>query len=88
MLHPNALGLVIPGRDDDLFTRLVVGWSMKDRPIQELANEGLMMAVEQRRPSQASFITSTRDFVLQFKLRRTVEKTRDAAQHERQGQLL
>ena len=34
----------------DLFTRLVVGWSMKDRPNQELVNEALMMAVEQRRP--------------------------------------
>lgn len=34
----------------DLHTRLVVGWSMKDRPNQELANEALMMAVEQRRP--------------------------------------
>lgn len=34
----------------DLFTRLVVGWSMKDRPNQELANEALMMAVEQRKP--------------------------------------
>ena len=33
----------------DLHTRLVVGWSMKDRPNQELANEALMMAVEQRR---------------------------------------
>ena len=34
----------------DLYTRLVVGWSMKDRPNQELVNEALMMAVEQRRP--------------------------------------
>jgi transposase InsO family protein len=34
----------------DLFTRLVVGWSMKDRPNQELVNEALMMAVEHRRP--------------------------------------
>jgi putative transposase len=34
----------------DLHTRLVVGWSMKDRPDQELVNEALMMAVEQRRP--------------------------------------
>jgi len=34
----------------DLFARLVVGWSMKDRPNQELVNEALMMAVEQRRP--------------------------------------
>ena len=34
----------------DLHTRLVVGWSMKDRPNQELVNEALMMAVEQRRP--------------------------------------
>jgi putative transposase len=34
----------------DLYSRLVVGWSMKDRPNQELANEALMMAVEQRRP--------------------------------------
>jgi putative transposase len=33
-----------------LYTRLVVGWSMKDRPNQELVNEALMMAVEQRRP--------------------------------------
>lgn len=34
----------------DLCTRLIVGWSMKDRPNQELVNEALMMAVEQRRP--------------------------------------
>lgn len=34
----------------DLHTRLVVGWSMKDRPNQELVNEALMMAAEQRRP--------------------------------------
>ena len=34
----------------DLHTRVVVGWSMKDRPNQELVNEALTMAVEQRRP--------------------------------------
>ena len=34
----------------DLHTRLVVGWSMKDRPNQELVNEALMMAAEQLRP--------------------------------------
>jgi len=34
----------------DLHTRVVVGWSMKDRPNQELVNEALMMAVEQRQP--------------------------------------
>lgn len=34
----------------DLHTRLVVGWSMKDRPNQELVNQALMMAVDQRRP--------------------------------------
>lgn len=34
----------------DLYSRLVVGWSMKDRPNQELANEALIMALEQRRP--------------------------------------
>ena len=34
----------------DLHTRLVVGWSMKDRPNQELVNGALMMAVQQRRP--------------------------------------
>jgi putative transposase len=34
----------------DLYTRLVVGWSMKDRPNQELVNEALIMAVEQRHP--------------------------------------
>jgi putative transposase len=34
----------------DLYTRLVAGWSMKDRPNQELVNEALMMAVEQRKP--------------------------------------
>jgi putative transposase len=34
----------------DLHSRLVVGWSMKERPNQELVNEALMMAVEQRRP--------------------------------------
>lgn len=34
----------------DLYTRIIIGWSMKGRPNQELANEALMMAVEQRRP--------------------------------------
>jgi putative transposase len=34
----------------DLYSRLVVGWSMKERPNQELVNEALMMAVEQRNP--------------------------------------
>ena len=34
----------------DLHTRLVVGWSMKECPNQELVNEALMMAVQQRRP--------------------------------------
>ena len=34
----------------DLYARLIVGWSMKDRPNQELVNEALMMAVEQRWP--------------------------------------
>jgi putative transposase len=34
----------------DLHARLVVGWSMKDRPNHELVNEALIMAVEQRRP--------------------------------------
>jgi transposase InsO family protein len=35
----------------DLYSRRVVGWSMKDRPGQELVNEALMMAVEQRSPA-------------------------------------
>ena len=34
----------------DLYSRLVVGWSMKERPNQELVNDALMMAVERRRP--------------------------------------
>ena len=34
----------------DLQSRVVVGWSMKERPNQELVNEALMMAVKQRRP--------------------------------------
>lgn len=34
----------------DLYSRRVVGWSMKERPTQELVSEALKMAVEQRRP--------------------------------------
>ena len=34
----------------DLYSRLVVGWAMKERPNQELVNDALMMAVEQRSP--------------------------------------
>jgi transposase InsO family protein len=34
----------------DLCSRVVVGWSMKDQPKQDLVNETLLMAVEQRRP--------------------------------------
>jgi transposase InsO family protein len=43
------MSYVIPTLDNDN-SRLVVGWSMKDRPNQELINEALMLAVEQRRP--------------------------------------
>ena len=35
----------------DLYSRLVVGWSMKDRPTQELVSEALLMAIEQRHPT-------------------------------------
>lgn len=35
----------------DLYSRRVVGWSMRERPSQELVNEALLMAVEQRRPA-------------------------------------
>lgn len=35
----------------DLYSRLVVGWSMKERPTQELVSEALLMAIEQRRPA-------------------------------------
>ena len=34
----------------DLYSRLVVGWSMKERPTQELVSEALLMAIDQRRP--------------------------------------
>ncbi len=34
----------------DLYSRLVVGWSMKQRPTQELVSEALLMAIEQRQP--------------------------------------
>ena len=40
----------------DLYTRLAVGWSMKERPNQELVNEPLMMAVEQRRPKPGPLV--------------------------------
>lgn len=35
----------------DLYSRRVVGWSMKERHSQELVNEALLMAVEHRRPA-------------------------------------
>ena len=35
----------------DLYSRMVVGWSMKDRPTQELVSEALLMAIEQRQPT-------------------------------------
>ena len=35
----------------DLYSRMVVGWSMKDRPMQELVSEALLMAIEQRKPT-------------------------------------
>jgi putative transposase len=36
----------------DLYSRLIVGWSMKDKPKQELVNEALLMALEQRHPER------------------------------------
>jgi transposase InsO family protein len=73
----------------DLHTRVVVGWSMKDRPNQELVNEALMMAVEQRHPKAGSNSPQRPgDTLLQRQLYGAAEEIRDAAQHERQGQLL
>jgi transposase InsO family protein len=34
----------------DLYSRLIVGWSMKERSNQELVNEALLMAIERRGP--------------------------------------
>ena len=73
----------------DLHTRLVVGWSMKDRPNQELVNEVLMMAVEQRRPKPG--LDSPQrpgNFIFQRELSSIAKKVWDAAQYERQRQLL
>jgi transposase InsO family protein len=43
---PTSSGWLYLAMMIDLYTRLVVGWSMKNRPNQELANEALLMAVE------------------------------------------
>jgi len=73
----------------DLHSRLVVGWSMKDRPNQELVNEALMMAVEQRPPhARRDSPQRPGDFVFQRQLSSAAQEVWDAAQHERQGQLL
>jgi len=48
----------------DLHTRLIVGWSMKDRPNQELVNEALLMAWSSDGPSRGSSITATRGFCM------------------------
>jgi len=34
----------------DLYSRLIIGWSMTDRPNQDLVNAALRMAIEQRKP--------------------------------------
>jgi putative transposase len=34
----------------DLYSRLIIGWSMTDRPNQDLVNGALRMAIEQRKP--------------------------------------
>lgn len=34
----------------DLYSRLIIGWSMMDRPNQELVNGALRMAIEHRKP--------------------------------------
>lgn len=73
----------------DLHTRLVVGWSMKDRPNQELVNEALMMAVQQRRPKPGLIHHSDQGILYSSGRLPSIAKTVwDAAQHERQGQLL
>ena len=36
----------------DLYSRKIVGWSMKNRITQELVSEALHMAIKQRKPSQ------------------------------------
>ena len=34
----------------DLYSRLIIGWSMTERPNQELVNDALSMAIERRKP--------------------------------------
>ena len=34
----------------DLYSRMIIGWSMTERPNQQLVNDALRMAIEQRKP--------------------------------------
>ena len=34
----------------NLYSRLIIGWSMTNRPNQDLVNGALRMAIEQRKP--------------------------------------
>jgi len=47
----------------DLYSRMVVGWSMKNRPRQELVSEALLMAIEQRQPTAGLIHHSDQGFV-------------------------
>ena len=44
----------------DLYSRKIVGWSMKNRITQELVLEALDMAIKQRKPSQGLLLHSDR----------------------------
>ena len=44
----------------DLYSRKILGWSMKNRITQELVSEALHMAIKQRKPSQGLLLHSDR----------------------------
>ena len=57
--HRTAEGWLYAGVVLDAFSRQVIGWAMDERPVPELAVNGLTMAVRNRRPGPGPSTTPT-----------------------------
>ena len=78
--------MVVIDRDDWRVYSSSVGWSMKDRHNQELVNEKLMIAVQQRRPKPGLIHHGDQGMLYSGgSYLALLKKVWEASQHGRQG---
>jgi transposase InsO family protein len=71
----------------DLFSRMVIGWSMQSRITKDIVLNALLMAVWRRNPKQQVMVHSDQGSQYQLRLASFPERPWTGRQHEPTGEL-